>query len=63
MHLRLVSMGTASKSEKGRKGLSWTVPSTKGMASQGLRAHRYHLAKMEGLTVTKGYNLGSFWAD
>jgi len=56
-------MGTASKSEKGRKGLSWTVPSTKGLASQGLRAHRCHLTNMEGLIVTKGYNLARFWAD
>ena len=46
-----------------REGFSWTFPSTKGMASQGLRANRYHLAKMEGLTVTKGYSLAVFWAD
>jgi hypothetical protein len=63
MHLRLVFMGTASKSEKGRKGLSWTLPSTKGMESQGLRAQCCHLAKMEGLSVTKGYNLAGFGAD
>ena len=28
-----------------------------------LFVNRYHLAEMEGLTVTKGYNLASFWAD
>ena len=63
MHLRLVFMGAASESEEGREGFTWTFRSTKGMASQGPRTHRYHLANMEGLIVTKGYNLASFWAD
>ena len=56
-------MGTASKSEIGRKGFTWISPSTKETASQGLRAHRYRLATIDGLTVTKGYSLARFSAD
>jgi hypothetical protein len=56
-------MDTASRSEKGKGKFSYLVPSTKGMASQGLRANWAKLAKMEELTVTKCYTLAHFWPD
>jgi len=62
-------MGTASKSER-EKGFSGQSLGPKAWKVKVLELFRglmfidfYHLANMEGLTATKGYNSARFWAD